>query len=73
MVDNEKYIVAADCGTTGSKAVVYDLAGKPIGSGYQEYGLEFPQSGWVDQDAEMLFDTMLSVIGQAVKTSDISP
>ncbi len=73
MADNKKYIVAADCGTTGSKAVVYDLAGKPMGSGYQEYGLEFPQSGWVDQDAEMLFDTMLSVIGQAVKTSNISP
>ncbi len=73
MVDNKKYIVAADCGTTGSKAVVYDITGKPVGSGYQEYGLEFPQSGWVDQDAKMLFDTLLSVVSRAVKAADILP
>ena len=73
MVDLKKYIIAADCGTTGSKAVVYDLAGKPIASGYQEYGLEFPQSGWVDQDSQMLFDTLLSVISQAVQTANIAP
>ena len=33
MVDMKKYIVAADCGTTGSKAVIYDIAGKPVASG----------------------------------------
>ncbi|RLA32939.1 MAG: xylulose kinase [Gammaproteobacteria bacterium] len=67
-----KYIVAADCGTTGSKAVVYDLTGKPIASGYQEYGLEFPNSGWVDQDPDLLFETCVKVIGEAVRNSKVT-
>ena len=67
-----KYIVAADCGTTGSKAVVYDIAGKPVASGYRECGLEFPQPGWVDQDSQMLFDTLLAIISQATQTANIS-
>jgi len=72
MVDiKKKYIVAADCGTTGSKAVVYDITGKPVAIGYQEYGLEFPQPGWVDQDSQMLFDTSLAVISQAVQAANI--
>ncbi len=69
----KKYIVAADCGTTGSKAMIYDITGKPLASDYQEYGLEFPKSGWVDQDSQMLFDTLLSVISQAVRASNILP
>jgi len=67
----KKYIVAADCGTTGSKAVVYDLAGKPVASSYREYGLEFPQPGWVDQDSQMLFDTLLTIISQATQKANI--
>ncbi len=71
MADKKKYIVAADCGTTGSKAVVFDTKGKPISSGYREYGLEFPQSGWVDQDPKMLFDSIISVISEAVEKADV--
>ncbi len=71
MVDMKKYIVAADCGTTGSKAVIYDIAGKPVASGYREYGLEFPQPGWVEQDPQMLLDTLLTVISQAAQTANI--
>ncbi len=67
-----KYVVAADCGTTGSKAVIFDLNGKAIASGYQEYGLEFPHAGWVDQDANMLFETCVKVIGQAVEKSGLA-
>jgi xylulokinase len=67
----KKYIVAADCGTTGSKAMIYDIEGKPIASHYREYGLEFPESGWVDQDSQMLYNTLLTVISQAVKTAGL--
>lgn len=66
------YVVAADCGTTGSKAVIYDLAGKPIASGYQEYGMEFPNPGWVDQDPLMMFNTLVKVIGIAVAKANVS-
>lgn len=68
-----KYVVAADCGTTGSKAMVFDLKGTPVASGYQEYGLVFPNPGWVDQDPQMLFETCVKVIGLAVEQSNIAP
>ena len=67
------YVVAADCGTTGSKAVVFDLKGTPIASGYREYGLEFPNPGWVDQNSQMLFETSVKVIGEAVGKSGVAP
>lgn len=65
------YVIAADCGTTGSKAVVYDLTGKPIASAYREYGLIFPQAGWVDQDAELLFQTVVAVLGEAFAKANV--
>jgi len=72
MADKKEYVVAADCGTTGSKAVVFDSTGQNIASGYHEYGLEFPKSGWVDQDPRMLFDSTISVISEAVKKANVN-
>ncbi len=67
------YIAAADSGTTGAKAVIYDLAGEPMAAAYREYGLIFPKPGWVDQDANMLRDVCFEVIREAVTKSAIDP
>ena len=52
----KKYIIALDAGTTSVRAMVYDLAAKKfIFTAQQEVGQSFPQSGWVEQDANEIF------------------
>lgn len=68
-----RYIAAADCGTTGAKAVIYDLTGEPIGEGYQEYGLSYPRPGWVEQDPDMLREACVRVIKEAVQAAGVDP
>lgn len=68
-----KYIAAADSGTTGAKATIFDLRGNPVATAYKEYGLIFPEPGWVDQDATMLRDVCFAVIKEAVTASNVDP
>ena len=44
----KKYLLAHDTGTGGDKAVLTDLRGRIIHSKYQDYGLYYPQPGWVE-------------------------
>ena len=39
------YLVGIDVGTTGAKALVVDLQGNLLGSGYREYPCFFPKPG----------------------------
>lgn len=53
-----KYILAIDQGTTGSRAVVYDKNGKEVVSHYNEFRQYFPRSGWVEHDAEEIWESV---------------
>ena len=43
--------------TTGTKAIVFDLEGNPLGSSYNEYGCTYPRPNWVEQDAALVVDS----------------
>lgn len=47
-----KYILAIDQGTTGSRAVIYNKAGRKIASAYEEFRQYFPRPGWVEHDPD---------------------
>ena len=44
------YVLALDQGTTSSRAIVFDLEGKPLAQAQQEFTQHFPQPGWVEHD-----------------------
>ena len=44
-------VIAIDCSTTASKAVVWDYLGNLIAIGRQGYDLQHVKSGWVEQNA----------------------
>lgn len=50
-----KYILAIDQGTTGSRAVIYDKAGREIVSAYEEFRQVFPRPGWVEHDPDEIW------------------
>jgi glycerol kinase len=65
------YILAIDQGTTSTRAVVYDAAGKSVGSAAREFTQHYPQPGWVEHDAEEIWQTVATVVPQALATAGI--
>ena len=49
------YILAIDQGTTSSRAILFDTKMRPVQSSQQEFQQYFPQSGWVEHDAEEIW------------------
>ena len=48
-------VLAIDQGTTGSTCLVVTAAGEIAGRGYREIAQHFPRAGWVEHDAEEIF------------------
>ena len=56
-----KFILALDQGTTSSRAILFDRDGRTHGIAQQEFRQIFPQPGWVEHDADEIWQTQLSV------------
>lgn len=66
-----KYFVALDVGTSSVKAALFDLHGRPVGSGLQEYELQTTGSDIVELDPETYWTASQAAIALAVKSSGI--
>ena len=56
-----QYIMSLDQGTTSSRCILFDKAGNICASVQKEFKQIFPQPGWVEHDAEEIWDTTLEV------------
>src|SRR5262249_34226553 len=65
------YLLAIDQGTTGTRAVVYDVAGRTCGSAGRELTQHYPQPGWVEHDAEEIWDSVTDVVPRALADAGI--
>ncbi len=66
-----KYIIALDQGTTSSRAVLFKEDGQILGIAQQEFRQIFPQSGWVEHDANEILATQLGVLDKVVREHGI--
>ncbi len=66
-------LVGLDLGTTGSKAGVFTIEGKMLGSGYYEYPCIYPKPSWVDQDVELLVESAMKAVKDALTDSSVDP
>jgi glycerol kinase len=66
-------ILAIDAGTTGVRGFIVDGGGRIIGSGYREFTQHFPRPGWVEHDAEEIWEATLAACAEALKVSDTAP
>lgn len=69
----KKYIMAIDQGTTSSRAILFNKEGKNIGSSQKEFTQHFPNSGWVEHNANEIWNSVQSVIAGAFIESGIHP
>ncbi len=66
-------ILAIDQGTTSSRAIVFDEAGRPLGRAQRELPQIFPRSGWVEHDPERIWQDTLTVCREALSASATEP
>ncbi len=66
-----RYILALDQGTTSSRAILFDRAGQIQGRAQQEFRQVFPQDGWVEHDANEIWQTQLAVARQVLQENHI--
>jgi len=59
-------ILAIDQGTTSSRALLFDQAGKSAGIAQQEFPQHFPRDGWVEHDPEDIWRDTLKVVEGAL-------
>jgi len=60
------YILSLDQGTTSSRAIIFDKKGSIVATAQKEFTQIFPQSGWVEHDANEIWSTQLGVATEAV-------
>ena len=61
-----RFILAIDQGTTSSRAMLFDAAGRPAGMAQQEFAQHFPRDGWVEHDAEEIWRSTVAVVRGAL-------
>jgi glycerol kinase len=64
-------ILAIDQGTTGSTAIVFDENGKIAGRGYSEFEQHFPRPGWVEHDANEIWEVTKRVGHEALDDAGV--
>ncbi|MCA0986826.1 glycerol kinase GlpK [Guptibacillus algicola] len=73
MAEQEKYILSLDQGTTSSRAILFNKKGEIVNVAQKEFKQHFPESGWVEHDAQEIWSSILSVMAQVLSsTSDIA-
>ena len=69
----EKYILSLDQGTTSSRAILFDKAGKVVHVSQKEFTQHFPKPGWVEHNANEIWGSVLAVIAGVLSESNVKP
>ena len=72
-----RYVMALDAGTTSNRCIIFNEKGEMCSVAQKEFTQHFPQSGWVEHDANEIWASQYSVAVEAmvkinVKASDIA-
>jgi len=66
-------LMGLDIGTTGCKAIIFDVEGGILSQAYCEYPLLHPQPEWQELDAEVVWQATCQVIQEAVSKNSGPP
>ncbi|NQN47467.1 glycerol kinase GlpK [Streptococcus suis] len=72
-MSTEKYIMAIDQGTTSSRAIIFNKKGEKVGSYQKEFTQIFPKPGWVEHNANEIWNSVQSVIAGSFIESGVRP
>ena len=67
-----KYLIAIDQGTTSSRTILFDEKLVEVARAQKEFPQIFPQPGWVEHDAEVIWETQLETLREVLETAHVS-
>ncbi len=65
-------LLAIDAGTTSVRAIIFDALGQVVVSAQQEFTQYYPQPGWVEQDADEIWMSVLATCRSALLQSGVA-
>ena len=69
----KRYYLGIDNGTTGTTALLLDEDWKQAGRGYCPLTSSYPADGWVEQDAEEIWRSVLTAVEAACRDAGATP
>lgn len=69
----KKYVLALDQGTTSSRAVIFNKMGELICIKSRPLKQSYPFPGWVEHDAEEIWQIQVEALFDCLKAADIKP
>jgi glycerol kinase len=69
----EEYVLALDQGTTSSRAILFNRAGKPVYTAQQEFEQLYPQPGWVEHRPQDIWSSELDAGRRVLAESGVKP
>lgn len=69
----KKYILALDQGTTSTRAILFTAQGAIAATEQQVFQQHFPHSGWVEHDAEEIWQTTKNVLQEILAQTQVNP
>ncbi|MEI7027728.1 glycerol kinase GlpK [Paenibacillus sp. y28] len=67
------YILSLDQGTTSSRAILFNGNSEIVASAQTEFTQHYPKPGWVEHDADEIWQTIVSVISACLQKAGIGP
>ncbi|MBX3603501.1 MAG: glycerol kinase GlpK [Rubrivivax sp.] len=68
---SKDHLLALDQGTSSSRAIVFHRSGRVVALAQREFTQHFPQPGWVEHDADEIWDTQFAVAQEALAKSGL--
>jgi glycerol kinase len=69
----KKYVLSLDQGTTSSRAILFDKSGAIIGVSQKEFTRIYPKPGWVEHNAEEIWESQLEVLKAVLLENHANP
>ena len=66
------FVLALDQGTTSSRAIIFDESSHIVAAAQQAFEQIYPQPGWVEHDAEAIWQTQLATAKEAMDRAGLS-
>jgi glycerol kinase len=68
-----RYILALDQGTTSSRSLIFDAGGRILALAQREFTQHFPQPGWVEHDAQEIWESQRATLLEVLQTAKLGP
>ncbi|REJ77441.1 MAG: glycerol kinase [Acidobacteria bacterium] len=72
MASGDKLVLALDQGTTSSRAILFDEAGKIVSIAQEEFEQIFPKAGWVEHDPMEILSSQIDTAEGALDSASVT-